>query len=57
MLVHPRPDPIALKIGPLALHWIGLMCPLAFIQVNYSGACAIKAVLHHSGKVDSQKSG
>ncbi len=31
MLVHPQPDPVALNIGPLAIHWYGLMYLLAFI--------------------------
>ena len=30
MLIHPMPDPIAIQIGPLAVHWYGLMYVLAF---------------------------
>lgn len=30
MLIHPMPDPIALHLGPLAIHWYGLMYVLAF---------------------------
>jgi len=30
MLIHPMPDPIAIHIGPLAVHWYGLMYVLAF---------------------------
>jgi phosphatidylglycerol---prolipoprotein diacylglyceryl transferase len=30
MLVHPQFDPIAIKLGPLAVHWYGLMYLLAF---------------------------
>lgn len=30
MLVHPQIDPIALKLGPLAIHWYGLMYLLGF---------------------------
>ncbi len=30
MLVHPQFDPIAVIIGPLAVHWYGLMYVLAF---------------------------
>lgn len=32
MLIHPLPDPIALSIGPIDIHWYGLMYLLAFIQ-------------------------
>ncbi len=31
MLVHPLPDPVAFSIGPLAVHWYGLMYLLAFV--------------------------
>jgi len=24
MLIHPQIDPVALQIGPLAIHWYGL---------------------------------
>lgn len=30
MLVHPGFDPVALKIGPLAIHWYGLMYLVGF---------------------------
>ncbi len=32
MLVHPLPDPIAFSIGPVSVHWYGLMYMVAFIQ-------------------------
>ena len=32
MLIHPMPDPIALSLGPLKIHWYGLMYLLAFVQ-------------------------
>ncbi len=32
MLIHPLPDPIAFSIGPLQVHWYGLMYLVAFIQ-------------------------
>ena len=32
MLIHPLPDPIAFSIGPLSVHWYGLMYLLAFAQ-------------------------
>lgn len=30
MLIHPHIDPVALQLGPLAVHWYGLMYLLAF---------------------------
>jgi phosphatidylglycerol---prolipoprotein diacylglyceryl transferase len=30
MLVHPQFDPIALQLGPVAIHWYGLMYVVAF---------------------------
>ena len=30
MLIHPQFDPVALQLGPLAIHWYGLMYLLAF---------------------------
>lgn len=30
MLVHPQFDPVAIRLGPLAIHWYGLMYLLAF---------------------------
>jgi phosphatidylglycerol:prolipoprotein diacylglycerol transferase len=32
MLIHPQPNPIAFSIGPLSVHWYGLMYLLAFMQ-------------------------
>lgn len=32
MLIHPMPNPIAFSIGPLAVHWYGLMYLAAFAQ-------------------------
>lgn len=37
MLVHPHINPIALQIGPLAIHWYGLMYLLAFGLFYYLG--------------------
>jgi len=30
MLVHPKFDPVALQIGPVAIHWYGLTYLVAF---------------------------
>lgn len=32
MLVHPLPDPVAITIGPLSVHWYGLMYVAAVVQ-------------------------
>jgi phosphatidylglycerol:prolipoprotein diacylglycerol transferase len=37
MLIHPGFDPVALRIGPLAIHWYGLMYVLAFLQFVWLG--------------------
>ncbi|PRC92106.1 prolipoprotein diacylglyceryl transferase [Solimicrobium silvestre] len=42
MLIHPMPDPIALQIGPLAIHWYGLMYMLAFILFLAVGRIRLK---------------
>ena len=31
MLIHPQFDPIAFSIGPLGVHWYGLMYLLGFL--------------------------
>lgn len=42
MLIHPMPDPIAIQIGPLAVHWYGLMYVLAFALFILLGRVRIK---------------
>lgn len=42
MLIHPLPDPIALKMGPLAIHWYGLMYLLAFVLFLVIGRIRLK---------------
>ncbi len=32
MLIHPGFDPVALQLGPVSIHWYGLMYVLAFLQ-------------------------
>lgn len=32
MLIHPLPDPIALSLGPVSVHWYGVMYLFAFVQ-------------------------
>ena len=37
MLLHPQFNPVALKFGPLTIHWYGLMYLLAFLQFWWLG--------------------
>ena len=37
MLVHPQFDPVALALGPIKVHWYGLMYLLAFLQFWWLG--------------------
>lgn len=42
MLIHPLPHPVALKIGPLAIHWYGLMYLLGFMAFLFFGRIRIR---------------
>lgn len=42
MLVHPNPDPIAFSLGPVDIHWYGLMYVLAFAMFIILGRVRIK---------------
>ena len=42
MLTHPMPDPIAFSIGPVHVHWYGLMYVLAFAMFLVLGRVRIK---------------
>ena len=37
MLIHPQFDPVALHLGPLAIHWYGLMYLAGFITFLWLG--------------------
>ncbi|MEQ1440434.1 prolipoprotein diacylglyceryl transferase [Fontimonas sp. SYSU GA230001] len=37
MLVHPDIDPVALRLGPLSVHWYGLMYLLGFLGFWWAG--------------------
>ncbi len=37
MLIHPQFDPVAISLGPLSIHWYGLMYLLAFLQFWWLG--------------------
>lgn len=53
MLIHPMPNPIAIQIGPLAVHWYGLMYVLAFALFIILGRVRIKQP--HIAKLGWQK--
>ena len=40
-MIHPQIDPIALQIGPLAIHWYGLMYLFGFFQYLLLGRIRI----------------
>lgn len=42
MLIHPNPDPVAIKIGFLSIHWYGLMYLVAFAQFVALGRIRIR---------------
>ncbi|MES2118130.1 MAG: prolipoprotein diacylglyceryl transferase, partial [Pseudomonadota bacterium] len=42
MLIHPMPDPVAVHLGPIAVHWYGLMYVLAFALFIALGRVRIK---------------
>jgi phosphatidylglycerol:prolipoprotein diacylglycerol transferase len=42
MLVHPQFDPIALKLGPIAIHWYGLTYLVAFGLFLWLAALRVK---------------
>jgi phosphatidylglycerol:prolipoprotein diacylglycerol transferase len=41
-MIHPQFDPIALSVGPLAIHWYGLMYLMAFAQFLLLGRLRLK---------------
>jgi phosphatidylglycerol:prolipoprotein diacylglycerol transferase len=42
MLVHPQIDPVAISIGPLSVHWYGLMYLLGFVLFILLGRYRIR---------------
>jgi phosphatidylglycerol---prolipoprotein diacylglyceryl transferase len=42
MLLHPQYDPIAFSLGPLSVHWYGLMYLVAFVQFILLGRYCIR---------------
>jgi phosphatidylglycerol:prolipoprotein diacylglycerol transferase len=42
MLVHPQPNPVAFHIGPVEIHWYGIMYVVAFALFILLGRVRIK---------------
>jgi phosphatidylglycerol---prolipoprotein diacylglyceryl transferase len=42
MLIHPQIDPVALQVGPLAIHWYGLTYLLAFALFMLLGRARLR---------------
>ena len=42
MMVYPEIDPIALRLGPVSIHWYGLMYVLGFFLAFLLGAYRAK---------------
>ena len=38
MLIHPQIDPVALQLGPVAVHWYGLTYLAAFALFKFLGS-------------------
>lgn len=46
MLIYPHIDPVALQLGPVKLHWYGLMYVLSFIFFLYGAKWRLKKYGH-----------
>ena len=42
-LMHPQFDPVAISVGPIAIHWYGLMYLMAFAQFLLLGKLRVKS--------------
>ena len=42
MLTHPMPDPVALSLGPVNIHWYGLMYVIAFAMFLIMGRVRLR---------------
>jgi len=49
MLIHPNFDPVALQLGPVSIHWYGLMYVLGFLGVYLLGNYRVK---HYPEAID-----
>jgi len=56
MLVHPNFDPVAVQLGPVAIHWYGLMYVLGFLGVYLYWNYRIKHFpSHQSSKWNAER--
>ncbi|AUR50778.1 prolipoprotein diacylglyceryl transferase [Aquella oligotrophica] len=46
MLMYPKFDPVAISLGPIKVHWYGLMYLLSFLLVLYVGKWRIRKFGH-----------
>lgn len=44
MLIHPQFDPVAIHLGPLSVHWYGLMYLLGFVLFLWLGKMRIRSL-------------
>ena len=51
MLTHPNFDPVAFSLGPLSVHWYGVMYVLSFFSAYCLWSYRIKA---YPGTIDSK---
>ncbi|MFZ6758942.1 prolipoprotein diacylglyceryl transferase [Undibacterium sp. Ji50W] len=42
MLIHPNPDPVAFSLGPVSVHWYGIMYLVAFVQFIILGRVRLR---------------
>ena len=50
-MLHPNFDPVALQLGPIAIHWYGLMYVFGFMSVYFIWSYRIK---HYPQLVDKK---
>ena len=42
MIAYPNIDPVAVSLGPIAIHWYGLMYLIGFVSAYYLGVYRAK---------------
>ena len=47
-LMHPQFDPVAISVGPIAIHWYGLMYLMAFAQFLLLGKLRVKSAQYQA---------
>jgi phosphatidylglycerol---prolipoprotein diacylglyceryl transferase len=54
VLTHPQFDPIAFSLGPLSVHWYGLMYLIAFAGVLVLGRIRLRSAHHRQSGFDAK---